>query len=95
MARLRKIVGGAGRLWRSLNIWTKAFVLWTVVSSSIYWVVMDIHASSPGPYRAPQKVAVRKAISAVRGTGSVVLFGLALFTTAYKERERAREPEQT
>jgi hypothetical protein len=92
MTRLRKIVGEAGRLWRGLNIWAKAFVVWTILGRSLYWDVMDQHANSPGPYRAPHKVAVRKTIVAVRGLGSVVLFGLALFVGTRNEQHETKAP---
>lgn len=90
MTRVRIILGEAGRLWRDLNIWAKAFVVWTVLGHSLYWDVMNQHAHSPGPYRAPEKVAVRKTVVAVRGLGSVVLFGLALFVGTRKEQNEAK-----
>ena len=90
MTRLRKIVGEAGRLWHGLNIWVKAFVVWTVLSNSLFWNVMDRHAQSPGPYNAPHKVAVRKTIVAVRGLVSVVLFGMALFVGTRKEQHETQ-----
>jgi hypothetical protein len=86
MTRLRNALGEVGRLWRGLNIWAKAFAVWTVLGHSFYWDVMNQHANSPGPYRAPHKVAVRKTIVAVRGLGSVVLFGMALFVGTRKEQ---------
>jgi hypothetical protein len=92
MTRLRKIVGETGRLWRGLNIWAKAFVVWTILGRSLYWDVMNQHAHSPGPYRAPHKVAVRKTIVGVQSLGTVVLLGLTLFVGTRKEQHDTKAP---
>ncbi len=59
---------------RSAGYWGAAGLLWLVLSCAVQQAVMDRQAESPGGYKLPANVTVRKTLSAVGGAGSVFFF---------------------
>lgn len=93
MTWLRKVAGAARGLWREANVWLKVCLLWIVIWGGIQWIVMDIHAYSPGPYNAPEKVAMRKRLIIARGVGLLIFLGLGQYMSERESRKKQAAEE--
>jgi hypothetical protein len=61
------------KIWSLMNGWLKAGVVWMIAWSITNLVLIEVHSRTPGPYRTPDKVAVRKGVAAARIAGMLFL----------------------